>query len=220
MLKRRAAVVTSTVVTERLITLPCKQGFMYISSVADENTPGVASTRSGLLALYAVGVGAPESSSSHGWGATRCSPGPSRPRATSGPLTPCRSASCCRCAVTIGFLMWEDLSVASLLGSAGASGPSAAAVMQAARWLTTTRHHYGDGPEIVLRKDSNDCSFRFQHIGLPHRRTAGCEHVIFFGARSSLDNPMPMLPRVRKVIFLFSTLVIITRTMIIYYFII
>jgi hypothetical protein len=25
----------------------------------------------------------------------------------------------------------------------------------------------GDGPEIVLSKDSDDCSFRFQHIGLP-----------------------------------------------------
>lgn len=147
--------------------------------MADESTPGVASTRSGLLELYRRARRAsrllvvsrlgcekvlPWAVSTTG--DVRCSDTVSLSQLLS---LHCHSLR----GITLGFLLWEDLSVASLLRSAGASRPSVAAVMQAAaaddeEASSDEIAFDGDGPEIVLSKDSEDCSFRFQHIGLPH----------------------------------------------------
>ena len=147
--------------------------------MADESTPGVASTRSGLLELYRharrasrllvvsrVGREKVLPWAISATGDVRCADTVSLSQLLSlhrhGP-------------VTLAFLMWEDLSVAALLRSAGASRPSAAAVMLPAQAAAGDNGEAssdeiafdGDGPEIVLSRDSDDCSFRFQHIGLP-----------------------------------------------------
>ena len=161
--------------------MPCKQGFIYVSSVADESTPGVASTRSGLLELYRrarrasrllvvsrVGREKVLPWAISATGDVRCADTVSLSQLLSLHRHALRR-------VTLAFLMWEDLSVAALLRSAGASRPSAAAVMLPAQAAAGDNGEAssdeiafdGDGPEIVLSKDSDDCSFRFQHIGLP-----------------------------------------------------
>ncbi|KAF8675562.1 hypothetical protein HU200_047630 [Digitaria exilis] len=157
-----------------------EEGFIYVSSVADESTPGVASTRSGLLELYRrarrasrllvvsrVGREKVLPWAVSATGDVRCSDTVSLSQLLSLHRHALRP-------VTLGFLMWEELSVAALLRSAGASRPSAAAVMLPAQTAASDNEASsdeiafdGDGPEIVLSKDSDDCSFRFQHIGLP-----------------------------------------------------
>ncbi|OEL13876.1 hypothetical protein BAE44_0025104 [Dichanthelium oligosanthes] len=159
-----------------------EEGFIYVSSVADESTPGVASTRSGLLELYRrarrasrllvvsrVGREKVLPWAASATGDIRCSDTVSLSQLLSLHRHALRP-------VTLCFLMWEDLSVAALLGSAGASRPSAAAAdMMPAQAAADDNDEAssdeiafdGDGPEIVLSKDSDDCSFRFQHIGLP-----------------------------------------------------
>ncbi|RCV30682.1 hypothetical protein SEVIR_6G124700v4 [Setaria viridis] len=159
-----------------------EEGFIYVSSVADESTPGVASTRSGLLELYRrarrasrllvvsrVGRDKVLPWAVSAAGDVRCADTVSLSQLLSLHRHALRP-------VTLGFLMWEDLSAAALLRSAGASRPSAAAAVmlpaQAAAGddgeaSSDEIAFDGDGPEIVLSKDSDDCSFRFQHIGLP-----------------------------------------------------
>ncbi|KAG2578094.1 hypothetical protein PVAP13_6NG204500 [Panicum virgatum] len=158
-----------------------EEGFIYVSSVADESTPGVASTRSGLLELYRrarrasrllvvsrVGREKVLPWAISATGDVRCADTVSLSQLLSLHRHALRP-------VTLAFLMWEDLSVAALLRSAGASRPSAAAVMLPAQAAAGDNGEAssdeiafdGDGPEIVLSRDSDDCSFRFQHIGLP-----------------------------------------------------
>ncbi|CAO2188943.1 unnamed protein product [Urochloa humidicola] len=160
-----------------------EEGFIYVSSVADESTPGVASTRSGLLELYRrarrasrllvvsrVGRNKVLPWAVSAAGDVRCSDTVSLSQLLSLHRHALRP-------VTLGFLMWEDISAATLLRSAGASRPSVVAVMLPASQATAGNDGEetssdeiafdGDGPEIVLSKDSDDCSFRFQHIGLP-----------------------------------------------------
>ncbi|KAJ1275109.1 hypothetical protein BS78_05G111100 [Paspalum vaginatum] len=159
-----------------------EEGFIYISSVANESTPGVASTRSGLLELYRrarrasrlLVVSRVGRQKVLPWavsttGDVRCSDTVSLSQLLSLHRHALRP-------LTLGFLMWEDLSVAALLSlrSAGAAAtrPSAAAAMLPSSPdnddVSSDEIAFdGDGPEIVLSKDSDDCSFRFQHIGLP-----------------------------------------------------
>ncbi|CAL5002774.1 unnamed protein product [Urochloa decumbens] len=162
-----------------------EEGFIYVSSVADESTPGVASTRSGLLELYRrarrasrllvvsrVGRDKVLPWAVSAAGDVRCADTVSLSQLLSMHRHALRP-------VTLGFLMWEDLSAATLLRSAGADRPSvvaAAAAMLPAPQAAAGEDGEassdeivfdGDGPEIVLSKDSDDCSFRFQHIGLP-----------------------------------------------------
>ncbi|EEE68501.1 hypothetical protein OsJ_26925 [Oryza sativa Japonica Group] len=140
-----------------------EEGFIYVSSVAEESTPGVASTRSGLLELYR------------------------RARRASKLLVVSRvgddKPSGCRCTakglrpVTLHFLMWERLPPAAVIRGGAAARPTVQMIVQgdeegggdAADESTDEVAFDGDGPEIVLsgKDDSDDRSFRFQNIGLP-----------------------------------------------------
>ncbi|WVZ53505.1 hypothetical protein U9M48_004436, partial [Paspalum notatum var. saurae] len=159
-----------------------EEGFIYISSVADESTPGVASTRSGLLELYRrarrasrlLVVSRVGRQKVLPWavsttGDVRCSDTVSLSQLLSLHRHALRP-------LTLGFLMWEDISVAALLSlrSAGAARPppAAAAMLPSSspdndEASSDEIAFDGDGPDLVLSKDSDDCSFRFQHIGLP-----------------------------------------------------
>lgn len=141
--------------------------------MADESTPGVASTRSGLLELYrrarraskllvVVRVGQdkvlPWAVSTAG--DVRCADTVS----LSQRLTLHRHALR---PVTLSFLVWDrDITGPVLLESAVAARPAqvAAANEEGSSDEITMDE---DGPEIVLSKDSDDCTFRFQNIDLP-----------------------------------------------------
>ncbi|GJN12819.1 hypothetical protein PR202_ga31133 [Eleusine coracana subsp. coracana] len=161
-----------------------EKGFIYVSSVADESTPGVASTRSGLLELYrrarraskllvVARVGRdkvlPWAVSTAG--DVRCADTVS----ISQRLTLHRHALR---PVTLSFLVWDrELTAAALLESAAAARPQAVVAAQAIvlpmqpasieEESSDEITFDGDGLEIVLSKDSDDCSFRFQNIDLP-----------------------------------------------------
>ncbi|CAO2210666.1 unnamed protein product [Urochloa humidicola] len=158
-----------------------EEGFIYVSSVADESTPGVASTRSGLLELYRrarrasrllvvsrVGRDKVLPWAVSAAGDVRCADTVSLSQLLSLHRHALRP-------VTLCFLMWESISAAALLRSAGAGRPSAVMLPSAQAAAGDDGEEAssdeiafdGDGPEIVLSKDSDDCSFRFQHIGLP-----------------------------------------------------
>ena len=158
-----------------------EEGFIYVSSVAEEGTPGVASARSGLLELHRAARAASKLLVVSRVGGDKVLPWMA---STAGDVkcfdtvSLSQKLSLHRHAlrpVTLAFLMWEDLSVAALLRSTGSSRPSAAAVMLPTQAAAGDNNEAssdeiafdGDGPEIVLSKDSDDCSFRFQHIGLP-----------------------------------------------------
>ncbi|KAK3121480.1 hypothetical protein QOZ80_8BG0654110 [Eleusine coracana subsp. coracana] len=161
-----------------------EEGFIYVSSVADESTPGVASTRSGLLELYlrarraskllvVARVGRdkvlPWAVSTAG--DVRCADTVS----ISQRLTLHRHALR---PVTLSFLVWDrELSAAALLEGAAAARPQAVVAAQAIVQPTQPASNEessdeitfdgDDGLVIVLGKDSDDCSFRFQNIDLP-----------------------------------------------------
>ncbi|BAF23486.1 uncharacterized protein [Oryza sativa Japonica Group] len=160
-----------------------EEGFIYVSSVAEESTPGVASTRSGLLELYRRARRA-----SKLLVVSRVGDDKVLPWATS-------TAGDIRCfdtvslsqrlslhrhalrPVTLHFLMWERLPPAAVIRGGAAARPTVQMIVQgdeegggdAADESTDEVAFDGDGPEIVLsgKDDSDDRSFRFQNIGLP-----------------------------------------------------
>jgi hypothetical protein len=152
--------------------------------VADESTPGVASTRSGLLELYRrarraskllivarIGRDKVLPWAVSTTGNIRCADTVS----LSQRLTLHRHALR---PVTLSFLMWDrEITAAALLENAAAARPLEEAAVQdvvlPTQAVTNEERSSdemtfdGDGPEIVLSKDSDDGTFRFQNIGLP-----------------------------------------------------
>ncbi|TVU06600.1 hypothetical protein EJB05_49823, partial [Eragrostis curvula] len=157
-----------------------EEGFIYVSSVADESTPGVASTRSGLLELYRRARRASKLLVVSRVGREKVLPWAV---STAGDVRCADTVSLSQLLslhrhalrpVTLSFLVWDrELTAAALLENATATRPQAAAAVVlptqnvADEGSSDEITFDGDGPEIVLSKDSDDCSFRFQNIGLP-----------------------------------------------------
>ncbi|XP_062192938.1 uncharacterized protein LOC133896366 [Phragmites australis] len=156
-----------------------EEGFIYVSSVADESTPGVASTRSGLLELYRRARCASRLLVVSRVGRDKVLPWAV---STAGDVWCADTVSLSQRLslhryalrpVTLGFLLWEQLTVPAVLRSAAAARTASAAqavVLAAQDGDEASSDEMaldGDGPDIVLSKDSDDCTFRFQNIGLP-----------------------------------------------------
>uniref|UniRef100_A0A0D3GZ40 Uncharacterized protein n=1 Tax=Oryza barthii TaxID=65489 RepID=A0A0D3GZ40_9ORYZ len=122
-----------------------EEGFIYVSSVAEESTPGVASTRSGLLELYRRARRASKLLVVSRVGDDKVLPWAT---STAGDI---RGAAAAR--PTVQMIVQGDEE-----GGGDAADES-----------TDEVDFDGDGPEIVLsgKDDSDDRSFRFQNIGLP-----------------------------------------------------
>ncbi|KAG8087092.1 hypothetical protein GUJ93_ZPchr0010g10592 [Zizania palustris] len=164
-----------------------EEGFIYVSSVADESTPGVASTRSGLLELYRRARRASKLLVVSRVGDEKVLPWAT---STGGDIRCFDTVSLSHRLslhrhalrpVTLHFLMWERLPLAALLKGAGAARPTVQMIVLPPPSQDDEQREEdddggesdeaafdGDGPEIVLTKDdSDDRSFRFQNIGLP-----------------------------------------------------
>uniref|UniRef100_J3MS73 Uncharacterized protein n=1 Tax=Oryza brachyantha TaxID=4533 RepID=J3MS73_ORYBR len=164
-----------------------EEGFIYVSSVADESTPGVASTRSGLLELYRRARRASKLLVVSRVGDEKVLPWAT---ATSGDVRCFDTVSLSQRLslhrhalrpVTLHFLMWERLPLSAVLKGAAAGRPATVQMMIVQQGDEEEQAGAGeggedadevafdgDGPEIVLSKDdSDDRSFRFQNIGLP-----------------------------------------------------
>ncbi|KAF0932320.1 hypothetical protein E2562_009579 [Oryza meyeriana var. granulata] len=158
-----------------------EEGFIYVSSVADESTPGVASTRSGLLELYRRARRASKLLVVSRVGDEKVLPWAT---ATSGDVRCFDTVSLSQRLslhrhalrpVTLHFLMWERLPLAAVLKGAAAARATVQMIVlppqqgeeQAGEEADEVAFD-ADEPEIVLSKDdSDDRSFRFQNIGLP-----------------------------------------------------
>uniref|UniRef100_A0A0D9X6S1 Uncharacterized protein n=1 Tax=Leersia perrieri TaxID=77586 RepID=A0A0D9X6S1_9ORYZ len=166
-----------------------EEGFIYVSSVADESTPGVASTRSGLLELYRRARRASKLLVVSRVGGEKVLPWAT---AASGDVRCFDTVSLSQRLslhrhalrpVTLHFLMWDRLPLAAVLnnnprpttvqmvivqGDGGGERAAAAVGVGGEDDDADEVAFDGDGPEIVLSKDdSDDRSFRFQNIGLP-----------------------------------------------------
>ena len=155
--------------------MPCKQGFIYVSSVADESTPGVASTRSGLLELYRharrasrllvvsrVGREKVLPWAVSASGDVRCADTVSLSQLLSLHRHALRP-------ITLHFLMWDHDLAAALPGDADDAEKPPPPVLLLPSPLAANKADEidgGNGPGVA-GKDSRDSSFRFQNIGLP-----------------------------------------------------
>lgn len=142
-----------------------EEGFIYVSSVAEEGTPGVASARSGLLELHRAARRASKLLVVSRVGGEKVLPWMA---STAGDVkcfdtvSLSQKLSLHRHAlrpIMLHFLMWDRDLAAALPGDADAEKPLAVAEVKGDEFD-------GDGPELA-GKDSRDTSFRFQNIGLP-----------------------------------------------------
>ncbi|PUZ70103.1 hypothetical protein GQ55_2G197200 [Panicum hallii var. hallii] len=151
-----------------------EEGFIYVSSVAEEGTPGAASARSGLLELHRAARAASKLLVVSRVGGEKVLPWMA---STAGDVkcfdtvSLSQKLSLHRHAlrpITLHFLMWDHDLAAALPGDAEKPPlpvlllPSPLAVAEA----KADEIDGDDGPGIAS-KDSRDSSFRFQNIGLP-----------------------------------------------------
>nr|TKW32406.1 hypothetical protein SEVIR_2G167100v2 [Setaria viridis] len=154
-----------------------EEGFIYVSSVAEEGTPGVASARSGLLELHRAARAASRLLVVSRVGGEKVLPW----MASASGDVKCfdtvslsQKLSLHRHAlrpITLHFLMWDhDLAAALPRGDdADVEKPPPVLLLPsplAVAETTEADEIDGDGPGLA-GKDSRDSSFRFQNIGLP-----------------------------------------------------
>jgi len=152
-----------------------EEGFIYVSSVAEEGTPGVASARSGLLELHRAARAASKLLVVSRVGGEKVLPWMA---STAGDVkcfdtvSLSQKLSLHRHAlrpITLHFLMWDHDLAAALPGDADDAEKPPPPVLLLPSPLAANKADEidgGDGPGVA-GKDSRDSSFRFQNIGLP-----------------------------------------------------
>ncbi|KAG2634118.1 uncharacterized protein LOC120660228 [Panicum virgatum] len=152
-----------------------EEGFIYVSSVAEEGTPGVASARSGLLELHRAARAASKLLVVSRVGGEKVLPWMA---STAGDVkcfdtvSLSQKLSLHRHAlrpITLHFLMWDHDLAAALPGDADDAEKPPPPVLLLSSPLAANKADEidgGDGPGVA-GKDSRDSSFRFQNIGLP-----------------------------------------------------
>jgi len=152
-----------------------EEGFIYVSSVAEEGTPGVASARSGLLELHRAARAASKLLVVSRVGGEKVLPWMA---STAGDVkcfdtvSLSQKLSLHRHAlrpITLHFLMWDHDLAAALPGDADDAEKPPPPVLLLPLPLAANKADEidgGDGPGVA-GKDSRDSSFRFQNIGLP-----------------------------------------------------
>ncbi|XP_073004575.1 uncharacterized protein [Typha latifolia] len=156
-----------------------EEGFIYVSSVAEENSPGVAATRSGLRELYREARKASKLLVISRVGNEKVLPWMV---ATSGDIkcfdtvSLSQKLSLHRHAlrpILLHFLLWDDVPQPTMSGKQHEAPKPLPAVMlpPLANELpdeVPKDMSFGDGPDLILSRDSvGDSSFRFQNISLP-----------------------------------------------------
>ncbi|CAN6173833.1 unnamed protein product [Urochloa humidicola] len=150
-----------------------EEGFIHVSSVAEEGTPGAAAARSGLRELHRAARAAGKLLVVSRVGGEKVLPW----MASAAGDVKCfdtvslsQKLSLHRHAlrpITLHFLMWDpDLAAAMPAGDDDADGVEKPAVLMLPSAEMKANEIDGDGPRIG-GKDSKDSSFRFQNIGLP-----------------------------------------------------
>ncbi|CAN6217158.1 unnamed protein product [Urochloa humidicola] len=150
-----------------------EEGFIHVSSVADEGTPGAAAARSGLRELHRAARAAGKLLVVSRVGGEKVLPW----MASAAGDVKCfdtvslsKKLSLHRHAlrpITLHFLMWDpDLTAAMPAGDDDDGGVEKPQVLMLPPAETKADEIDGDGPRIV-GKDSRDSSFRFQNIDLP-----------------------------------------------------
>ncbi|KAM3256098.1 hypothetical protein ACQJBY_048936 [Aegilops geniculata] len=143
-----------------------EEGFIYVSSVADESTPGVASTRSGLLELHRAARRAGRLLVVSRVGGEKVLPwmvstaGDVRCYDT---VSLSQKLSLHRHAlrpITLHFLTWDE-------GVLALPPPPAPGPLLMLSSEGDDEEIDGDGPEIAAGNGGKGSSFRFQNIGLP-----------------------------------------------------
>ncbi|KAF8712048.1 hypothetical protein HU200_028880 [Digitaria exilis] len=151
-----------------------EEGFIYVSSVAEEGTPGVASARSGLLELHRAARRASRLLVVSRVGGEKVLPW----MASAAGDVKCfdtvslsQKLSLHRHAlrpITLHFLMWDRDLAAALPGRDGDDDADKPLTVAEAMADEEEVDGGGDGPgRLAGGKDSRDSSFRFQNIGLP-----------------------------------------------------
>jgi len=152
-----------------------EEGFIYVSSVAEEGTPGVASARSGLLELHRAARAASKLLVVSRVGGEKVLPWMA---STAGDVkcfdtvSLSQKLSLHRHAlrpITLHFLMWDHDLAAALPGDADDAEKPPPPVLLLPSPLAANKADEidgGNGPGVA-GKDSRDSSFRFQNIGLP-----------------------------------------------------
>ncbi|CAN6181801.1 unnamed protein product [Urochloa humidicola] len=150
-----------------------EEGFIHVSSVAEQGTPGAAAARSGLRELHRAARAAGKLLVVSRVGGEKVLPW----MASAAGDVKCfdtvslsQKLSLHRHAlrpITLHFLMWDpDLAAAMPAGDDDADGVEKPAVLMLPSAEMKANEIDGDGPRIG-GKDSKDSSFRFQNIGLP-----------------------------------------------------
>ncbi|GJM99726.1 hypothetical protein PR202_ga16853 [Eleusine coracana subsp. coracana] len=151
-----------------------EEGFIYVSSVAEEGTPGVASARSGLLELHRAARRASRLLVLSRVGGEKVLPWMV---STAGDVkcfdtvSLSQKLSLHRHAlrpITLHFLMWDRDLAAALPGrDADDEKPPPVLLLPSPLAVDKNGELDADGPGLMTGKDSRDSSFRFQNIDLP-----------------------------------------------------
>lgn len=152
-----------------------EEGFIYVSSVAEEGTPGVASARTGLLELYRAARGSSKLLVVSRVGGEKVLPWMV---STTGDVkcfdtvSLSQKLSLHRHAlrpITLHFLMWDRKLAAALPRDGDIEKPPPVLLLPSPLMSSEKADEIdsgGEGPGHSS-KDSRDSSFRFQNIGLP-----------------------------------------------------